>query len=44
MTAWLTLIVQGLVTMVVTFGLLAAFKVPELTPAVQRITRLVRRG
>jgi putative peptidoglycan lipid II flippase len=43
-TAWLTLIVQGLVTMVVTFGLLAAFKVPELTPAVQRITRLVRRG
>jgi putative peptidoglycan lipid II flippase len=43
-TAWFTLIVQGLVTMVVTFGLLAAFKVPELNPAVQRITRLVRRG
>jgi putative peptidoglycan lipid II flippase len=43
-TAWITLVVQGLVTVVVTFGLLAAFRVPELAPAVQRITRLVRRG
>jgi putative peptidoglycan lipid II flippase len=43
-TAWLDLIVQGLLTTVVAFGLLAVFKVPELQPAVSRITRLVRRG
>jgi putative peptidoglycan lipid II flippase len=43
-TAWVLLIVESLVTLVVTFGLLAAFKVPELNPALQRITRLVRRG
>jgi len=42
--AWVKLVVQGVVTSVVAFGLLAAFKVPELTPAVRRITRLVRRG
>ena len=42
--AWLLLIVESLVTLVVAFGLLAAFKVPELNPALQRITRLVRRG
>ncbi len=44
LTAWLEVFVQGLVTGVVAFGLLAAFKVPELQPAVSRITRLVRRG
>jgi putative peptidoglycan lipid II flippase len=43
-TAWLQMIVESLVTLVVAFGLLAAFKVPELSPAWQRITRLVRRG
>jgi putative peptidoglycan lipid II flippase len=43
-TAWADLIVQGLLTTVVAFGLLAVFKVPELQPAVSRITRLVRRG
>ncbi len=43
-TAWVKLLVQGLLTTVVAFGLLAAFKVPELDPAVQRITRLMRRG
>jgi putative peptidoglycan lipid II flippase len=43
-TAWLDLVLQGLVTAVVAFGLLAAFRVPELQPATQRITRLVRRG
>jgi putative peptidoglycan lipid II flippase len=43
-TAWVELTVQGLLTTVVAFGLLAAFKVPELQPAVSRITRLVRRG
>ncbi|HEY0450017.1 MAG TPA: murein biosynthesis integral membrane protein MurJ [Actinophytocola sp.] len=42
--AWVKLIVQGVVTTVVAFGLLAVFKVPELAPATQRITRLVRRG
>jgi putative peptidoglycan lipid II flippase len=44
LTAWVELIVQGLVTSVVAFGLLAVFRVPELQPAVSRITRLVRRG
>jgi putative peptidoglycan lipid II flippase len=43
-TAWVLLIVESIVTLVVAFGLLAAFKVPELNPALQRITRLVRRG
>jgi putative peptidoglycan lipid II flippase len=42
--AWVLLIIESLVTLVVAFGLLAAFKVPELNPALQRITRLVRRG
>jgi putative peptidoglycan lipid II flippase len=42
--AWLVLIVQSLVTGGVTFGVLAALKVPELTPATSRIARLVRRG
>jgi putative peptidoglycan lipid II flippase len=44
LTAWVHLVVQGLVTLVVSFGLLAVFRVPELQPATQRITRLVRRG
>ncbi|HEX6359742.1 murein biosynthesis integral membrane protein MurJ [Actinophytocola sp.] len=43
LTAWLKLVVQGLLTTVVAFGLLTVFKVPELQPAVSRITRLVRR-
>lgn len=43
-TAWVLLVVESLVTLVVAFGLLAAFKVPELNPALQRITRLMRRG
>ncbi|WP_414636610.1 murein biosynthesis integral membrane protein MurJ [Actinophytocola sp.] len=42
--AWLDMVVQGLVTTVVAFGLLAVFRVPELQPAVTRISRLVRRG
>ncbi len=44
LTAWFDLTLQGMVTGVVAFGLLAVFKVPELQPAVSRITRLVRRG
>lgn len=43
LTAWIELVLQGLVTGVVAFGLLAVFRVPELQPAVSRITRLVRR-
>ncbi|OLF06387.1 murein biosynthesis integral membrane protein MurJ [Actinophytocola xinjiangensis] len=44
LVAWIKVVVQSVVTGVVTFGLLAVFKVPELEPARQRITRLVRRG
>ncbi|MGH8967285.1 MAG: murein biosynthesis integral membrane protein MurJ, partial [Actinomycetes bacterium] len=44
LVAWLDLILQGAVTGLVAFGLLAVFRVPELQPAVSRITRLVRRG
>lgn len=43
-SAWVTLIVQGLVAGAVAFGGLALLKVPELKPATARITRLVRRG
>lgn len=42
-TAWVALVVQGLVAGVVAFGGLALLKVPELKPATARITRLVRR-
>jgi putative peptidoglycan lipid II flippase len=44
LVAWVKVAVQSTVTGIVTFGLLAVFKVPELEPARQRITRLVRRG
>lgn len=44
LVAWVKVVVQSTITGVVTFGLLAVFKVPELEPARQRITRLVRRG
>lgn len=43
LTAWLDLVLQGLITGAVAFGLLVVFRVPELQPAVSRITRLVRR-
>ncbi|GAA4421313.1 murein biosynthesis integral membrane protein MurJ [Actinokineospora soli] len=43
-SAWVSLIVQGLVACAVAFGGQALLKVPELKPAVARITRLVRRG
>ncbi|GLZ37404.1 murein biosynthesis integral membrane protein MurJ [Actinokineospora sp. NBRC 105648] len=43
-TAWVTLVVQGVLASVVAFGVLAALRVPELRPATSRITRLVRRG
>jgi len=41
--AWLDLVVQGLVCLVVSFAVLALFRLPELRPATTRITRLVRR-
>ncbi|MCT2586511.1 murein biosynthesis integral membrane protein MurJ [Actinophytocola sp. S1-96] len=44
LVAWIEVVVLSLVTGVVAFALLVAFKVPELEPARQRITRLVRRG
>jgi putative peptidoglycan lipid II flippase len=43
LVAWLDVVVLGIVTITVAFGLLAVFRVPELQPAVSRITRLVRR-
>ncbi|GAB2979497.1 murein biosynthesis integral membrane protein MurJ [Amycolatopsis acidiphila] len=42
-TAWLKLILQGIVGLGVSFGVLAALKVEELAPATKRITRLVKR-
>jgi putative peptidoglycan lipid II flippase len=44
LVAWVKVVVQSVITGVVAFGLLVAFRVPELEPARQRITRLVRRG
>ncbi|MGX7823762.1 murein biosynthesis integral membrane protein MurJ [Actinokineospora sp. 24-640] len=43
-TAWVAVLVQGLVAGGVAFGVLALLKVPELKPATARIARLVRRG
>jgi putative peptidoglycan lipid II flippase len=42
--AWGRLIFQGIVVLVIAFGLLTLFRVEELRPATARITRLVRRG
>jgi putative peptidoglycan lipid II flippase len=41
--AWIKLILQGVVGIAVSFGVLMALKVEELTPATARITRLIRR-
>ncbi|PPK68082.1 murein biosynthesis integral membrane protein MurJ [Actinokineospora auranticolor] len=43
-TGWVNLVAQGLVACLVSFGVLAVLRVPELKPATSRITRLVRRG
>ncbi|HVW40982.1 MAG TPA: lipid II flippase MurJ, partial [Amycolatopsis sp.] len=43
-TAWIKLILQGLVGLGVSFGVLAALKVEELAPATKRFTRLIKRG
>jgi putative peptidoglycan lipid II flippase len=41
--AWIKLILQGLVGIAVSFGVLTALKVDELAPLTKRITRLVAR-
>jgi putative peptidoglycan lipid II flippase len=42
-TAWVEIIVQTVIGLPLSFGLLAAFRVPEMKPAVDKIIRLVRR-
>lgn len=42
--AWVTLVLQGIVGMGVSFGVLMALKVDELAPVTRRVTRLIRRG
>jgi putative peptidoglycan lipid II flippase len=42
--AWLRLLLQGIVGIVVSFGVLVALKVEELKPATARFTRLIKRG
>ncbi|TNC27469.1 murein biosynthesis integral membrane protein MurJ [Amycolatopsis alkalitolerans] len=42
-TAWIKVILQGMVGLGVSFGVLAALKVEELAPATKRITRLIKR-
>ncbi|PXY38526.1 murein biosynthesis integral membrane protein MurJ [Prauserella flavalba] len=42
--AWVKLILQGVVGIGVSFGVLIALKVDELTPVTRRITRMVRRA
>ncbi|WP_435157529.1 murein biosynthesis integral membrane protein MurJ [Amycolatopsis sacchari] len=43
LTAWIKLVLQGIVGLGVSFGVLAALKVEELAPATKRFTRLVKR-
>ncbi|MBB4687261.1 murein biosynthesis integral membrane protein MurJ [Amycolatopsis jiangsuensis] len=42
--AWIKLILQGIVGIAVSFGVLIALKVEELRPATSRLTRLIKRG
>jgi putative peptidoglycan lipid II flippase len=42
--AWIKLILQGIVGIGVSFGVLMALKVEEVAPATARITRLIKRG
>lgn len=42
--AWVKLVLQGIVGIAVSFGVLIALKVDELTPVTRRITRLLRRA
>lgn len=41
--AWIEVIVVTLIGLPLSFGLLAAFRVPEMKPAIDKINRLVRR-
>ncbi|EHK88797.1 integral membrane protein MviN [Saccharomonospora azurea SZMC 14600] len=43
-TAWVTLVLQGVVGLAVSFGVLIALKVDELAPVTRRISGLLRRG
>jgi putative peptidoglycan lipid II flippase len=42
-TAWVEIVVQTVIGLPLSFGLLAVFRVPEMKPAVDKIIRLVRR-
>jgi putative peptidoglycan lipid II flippase len=42
--AWIVVLLQTLIGLPLSFGLLALFRVPELKPATDKIIRLVRRG
>jgi putative peptidoglycan lipid II flippase len=42
-SAWVEIIAQTVIGLPLSFGLLAAFRVPEMKPAVDKIIRLVRR-
>ncbi|MFD2479594.1 murein biosynthesis integral membrane protein MurJ, partial [Amycolatopsis albidoflavus] len=42
--AWIKLILQGIVGIAVSFGVLMALKVEELKPVTSRFTRLIKRG
>lgn len=44
LAAWLKLVLQGVVGLAVSFGVLVALKIDELSPLTRRITRLVGRG
>ncbi|WP_246256832.1 murein biosynthesis integral membrane protein MurJ [Amycolatopsis anabasis] len=41
--AWVKLFLQGIVGIVVSFGVLIALKIPELDPVTRRITRMIKR-
>ena len=41
--AWFKVVVESLIVLGLSFGLLALFRVPEMKPAVDKISRLVRR-
>lgn len=41
--AWVKVVVESVVVLALSFGLLALFRVPEMKPAVDKIIRLVRR-
>ena len=41
--AWVEIILVTVIGLPLAFGLLAAFRVPEMKPAIDKINRLVRR-